>query len=250
MIKLKDNKDGLLELFDNENPIPKWKEYVENLNKEPIMKVIKEIINDIEPWKNYSYIKEIREERKRRLLYYRRNVEEIIEKLIESSDTDYLSINKIKQHLEIMILTKQEEEQREYLLDEGKNANILCLTVHKSKGLEFDTIIMPYCDEELTSTRKTGYVDLIVENQKKSGLKMKYTAGYKIVLGKKQGDSWLKELKSNLYENQIKNEKEYRKEEETRLLYVAMTRAIKNYIYFNNSSSNKKDTWQNLIKGV
>lgn len=250
MIKLKDNKDELLELFDIENPIPKWKEYVENLNKEPIMKVIKEIINDIEPWKNYSYIKEIREERKRRLLYYRRNVEEIIEKLIESSDTDYLSINKIKQHMEIMILTKQEEEQREYLLDEGKNANILCLTVHKSKGLEFDTIIMPYCDEELTSTRKTGYVDLIVENQNKSGLKMKYTAGYKIVLGKKQGDRWLKELKSTLYENQIENEKGYRKEEETRLLYVAMTRAIKNYIYFNNSSSDKKDTWQNLIKGV
>lgn len=249
IVKLKEDSKRLLELFYNDNPLPEWNNYLKNLTKDPIMKVLKSIINDAEPWKNYSLAGESREEQKRRLIYYKRNVEEIIEKLIEASDTDYLSINKIKRHLEIMILTKQEEEQREYLLDEGKNAEVLCLTVHKSKGLEFDTIIMPYCDEELTNARKTGYVDLIIENQDKSNLKMKYKVGYKIVLDKSAGNKYVKDLKNNLYENQIKDEKQYRKEEETRLLYVAMTRSIKKFIYFRNNASTKKDTWQNLIEG-
>lgn len=245
IIKSKENRDKLLNLFYSENPIPKWSKYLEDINKYPVMKVLKDIINDIKPWENYSYIEESREERQRRLIYYRRNLEEIIEKLIDSADTDYLSINKIKSHLEIMILTKQEEEQREYLFDEGKNAKVLCLTVHNSKGLEFDTVVMPYCDVELTSSRKTGYVDLIIENQNKADLNMKYKIGYKIFLDRKSGN-----LKNNLYESQIKNESQYRKEEETRLLYVVMTRAIKKFIYFNNNATEKNDTWQNLIEGI
>lgn len=74
---------------------------------------------------------------------------------------------------------------------------------------------------------------------------MKYKIGYKIFLDRKSGN-----LKNNLYESQIKNESQYRKEEETRLLYVVMTRAIKKFIYFNNNATEKNDTWQNLIEGI
>lgn len=250
LLNFKNKKDRILKLFDNNEVIPKWDKYLIRLRTEPIMKVLKDIIRDIKPWENYSNQEQLREERKRRLVYYRRNLEELLEKIIQFSNTDYLSINKIKKNLEVMILTKQEEEQREYVMDTTNEAHVVCMTVHKSKGLEFDTVIMPYCDMELTSARKIGYVDLIIENQNKTNLDMKYKIGYNIKLDKKTPKTHESYLKNDYYKGQSKTEKFYRKEEETRLLYVAMTRAVKNFIYLKNTDSETEDTWQNLIEGV
>ena len=55
-------------------------------------------------------------------------------------------------------------------------------------------------------------------------------------------------LQNNYYKEERKTEVEDRKREETRILYVAMTRAIKKFVYFEKKDV-KDITWQSLIKG-
>ena len=120
------------------------------------------------------------------------------------------------------------------------------MTVHKSKGLEFDVVIIPYCDLNIEDPKKKGYVDLITRKNK---------IGYYIQLPKITGASSNKLcnynsliIQNNYYMEERKTEIEDRKKEETRILYVAMTRAIQQMIYFDNSKVNNM-SWQKLIKG-
>jgi DNA helicase-2/ATP-dependent DNA helicase PcrA len=248
--KCKGKKEKLLKWFNTSKVLERWDEYVSEIKREPAMKVIKSIINDVKPWINYAGEAELDEEKRRRQVYYKRNLEEVLEKLISMTNTDYLSINKIQKTLEIMILTKQDEEQREYDSDYNKDEKIVCMTIHKAKGLEFHTVIMPYCQAELAGERKTGYVDLIVEGETEQGKDIKYNIGYKLTFRKaKRSGSVI--TKNNYYDNYLENERFYRKQEETRLLYVAMTRAIKRFFYFHQRKCREQDNWQALIsKGL
>ena len=149
-----------------------------------------------------------------------------------------------------MIITKQNEESRDtypYINEENnKESRILCMTVHKSKGLEFDVVIMPYCDKNIEDPKKKGYVDIITRKNK---------IGYYISIPKatsfnknKSGNYDLEVIQNNYYIEERKTEVEDRKKEETRILYVAMTRSIQKFIYFNNGET-KHMSWERLIKG-
>jgi ATP-dependent exoDNAse (exonuclease V) beta subunit len=236
------DKESLRLYFNSNKPIANWDTYIMNLRKEPVLKVLREIMLDVEPWKNYGVEVEIAKERKRRRIYYKRNLDEIFEKMLEVADTDYLTINKVQKFLEIMILTKRSEESREYYTSyEGSESNIVCMTVHKSKGLEYENVIMPYCNTDLSYTKKRGPVDIIVKNS---------TIGYSLLLDEAfTGKKYIR-IENDNYEDQKKNEVKYRLNEETRILYVAMTRAIKKFTYFKEKDLRIKATWQNLVEGV
>lgn len=248
--KRRNNKSELLRLFNDKYVISNWDEYISRLKVEPVMKVIRDIINSIKPWNNYGNKFENDLEKSININYYKINLEQIIEKIIASFDNDYLTINKLQQFLEIMIITKQSDNSRRELSsieDEDRIEPVIkCMTVHKSKGLEFDIVIMPYCSTNIADAKKKGYVDIITRENK---------VGYFIQLPKISGMTKNEEgtfnahiIQNNYYKDERKTEVEDRKKEETRILYVAMTRAKKQFIYFEKKDS-KNITWQSLIKG-
>lgn len=246
----RNHKKNLVNIFNEKYCIENWNEYIDRLKTEPIMKVIRDIIIKTKPWNNYASEFENEVSKIRNANYYKVNLEQLIEKIVTAYDNDYLTLNKLQRFLKIMIITKQNEESRgrNFNIDEENSTEprVQCMTVHKSKGLEFDVVIMPYCDLNIEDPKKKGYVDIITRKNK---------IGYYIQLPKITGATSNKVgqynnqiIQNNYYKEERKTEVEDRKKEETRILYVAMTRAIQKFIYFDNSQV-KHMSWQRIIKG-
>lgn len=246
-------KNKLLECivkdFYEEPPLNKWEESLDDLTKMPVLKVLRELVMANRPWVNIPQNIKDPISKKRYKRYYKRNLDLLFEKIISNSSLDYVTLNNIENFLEIMIYTGQEEESREILgIDEEQEKKIFCMTVHKAKGLEFDTVILPYTNNDLESEKKQGFIDLI-SNSSKSDLD--YKIGYKLKIDKNLNNNYPGKYHTEniIYEDLNDIERQHKLAEETRILYVAMTRAIKNLSYFYYSSGNEnKITWQKLIR--
>ena len=112
---------------------------------------------------------------------------------------------------------------------------VTIMTIHKSKGLEFDTVYLPMLD-------RRGASDVnVVKFHQQLGL------GVKAVLD--NGDT----VESSVL-LQIKNEdKELQKAEKQRQLYVAMTRAKNRLVMsgaFNEEKDSTADNWFNDLRGI
>ena len=237
------SKEEVKEYFYNNLPrsLSNWNEYIQRLRTEPVLKVLRDIVDEAKPWDIFSQkLDADGDDVDRYESYYIRNLDQLFEKLVLASNTDYLTINKLSDYLEVMILTRREEEARESYDIEKSNSKIICTTVHKSKGLEFDTIILPYCEFDISCAKAKGDVDLIYSDNK---------IGYRI-----KGNEYDRTAFENDLYNELKgNEFIDRKHEETRILYVALTRAIKKVIYFTDRNPNKRnhsDCWKKMIEEV
>lgn len=239
--KRKNNPKELMEFFYTENSIPNFKSYLDELKNEPVLYVLRNLLLKTNPWDNYASTNKLNEENQmKQVKYYKRNMDQLFEKLTTIGNQDYLTINKIEQFLRIMIMTKQKEENRESFQvdDRTQGKTIVCMTVHKSKGLEFETVLMPFVNKELDGLKKSGPIEVLINSSKQ--------VGYKLRLDDKLGKS--KYVKNNFYKEEEKVEKKLKVNEETRILYVAMTRAIKNFVYFFYENSSADNSWQLLIE--
>ena len=108
----RNDKKGLVNIFNEKYCIENWNEYIDRLKIEPIMKVIRDIISKTKPWNNYASEFENEIAKIRSINYYKVNLEQLIEKIVTTYDNDYLTLNKLEQFLKIMITTKQNEESR------------------------------------------------------------------------------------------------------------------------------------------
>lgn len=237
---LKYTEAELIEAFKKNPPIKKWGSYIKRLQDEPILKVLQDIIKDVAPEINFArkMTNDLDEERRYRR-YYIRNLNQVFEKLIVKSNTDYLTLSKVAKYLEVMVLTRQEEEARETYSGLDEYVDFICTTVHKSKGLEYDTVIMPYINFDISCKKPKGDVDVIYLN---------HQVGYYI-----KGENTRDIIQNDIYETYIKGEAEDRKKEETRILYVALTRAIRRVVclYVNTNQSPKiQYTWNNMIEVI
>ena len=157
------NKDKMIEYFNSISPIENWGSYIEKLKKEPIMKVLREIIFNVKPWIIYSS-RFNEEERKKEELYYKRNLEQLLENIINESSRDYITVEKLIESLRIKIFARVPSEIREKIvLDDGSNVSIQCLTIHKSKGLEYDTVILPFGERVINQSNPVGLVEVMVD---------------------------------------------------------------------------------------
>ena len=118
--------------------------------------------------------------------------------------------------------------------EETENSqSIQCITVHKSKGLEYGHVILPYCSFPIDKMKKAM---LHVSAEKQNG---RVTIGYRI-----------DQVDTGAFQNSNYNislETEERSREETRVLYVAMTRAIRSFSWIE-VANNRTMNWQNLIE--
>ena len=119
-----------------------------------------------------------------------------------------------------------------YPTDDMKG-KILALTVHKAKGLEFDCVIVPKTWEPFVKEKRDQ--EIAIESQ---------ASGPPKIVWKWRIDKLLIE---NATSDPIwKDEEEQQRKEETRLLYVALTRAVEHLVVFVKPSSSNGNTGQDL----
>jgi len=200
-----------------------WIRIVADTKVQPILMLLRNIYESTQPWHQYS---DIENEQK----FYMANYELVLEKIIKTYSVDYLTLNVIENSLHINILAKQEELARN-VEAETNDIRVICTTVHKAKGLEYGTVIMPYMGMDIASIQKAD-LDVYVENGK-------------LAYGIKIGEQEDKKYNSNYDVSQEQNE---RVKEESRVLYVALTRAIRNVVWMQDTKSRSKISWQNLME--
>lgn len=199
-----------------------WNGLVAYVQANPVLVVLKTIFETLQPWNKYS--EDLDKQR-----FYKSNYELLIEKIIKSYSVDYLTLTVIANSIQINILTKQQELARTTTEDET-GIKFLCTTVHKAKGLEYGTVILPF----------TGQA---IDNLKKANTDVNYS-GSKLAYSIKVDEN-KKDCNSN-YDSQ--EEIGQRICEEARILYVALTRAIRNCIWMKDTDKKSNMSWSKFLE--
>ncbi len=199
-----------------------WEGVLEEVYSQPILYALKRIFDALKPWLQFSNKNSEQE-------FYISNYEYLLERIVKFYRVDALTLTQISKYLEINIVTRQKELSRNMETnDEG--VHILCTTVHKSKGLEYGTVLLPYMNEDIGNIRK------IKLDASYSQSKLAYTVTF---------ENKIRERNSN-YNEDIERTEQI--SEESRILYVALTRAIRNCIWLNNIDSASQISWSTLME--
>lgn len=204
----------------------KWEYIVASLRTQPVLQAIRKVYSTLEPWKNFS-------DDPWKQHYYQLNVDLLFEQLINACNVDRLTINTLQEHLHNSIVSQVSVDSRTPSMDE-RDLAIQCITVHKSKGLEYGHVIMPFCSASINYIKKT---QLHVSTIKKGN---RYQIGYSMSIGG-TGET----VRNDYYDESVEQSEKAR--EEARVLYVAMTRAIRSFSWI--AIEGKQNlSWQNLIE--
>ncbi len=198
-----------------------WGELVNDARSQPILKVLHLIYEKTAPWNSFSKDESRRE-------YYRINYELVFEEITNYSRKNYLTLDAVNEMLHINIITGTEAKSRE-LNSDSKGIKVICTTVHKSKGLEYGVVILPNTDLELGKRIKNS-IDITFDGEK---------IGYCLTDEKKN------EICNQYYSSDA--EIMENRMEESRILYVAMTRAINKFVWYSRSDSSEL-TWGSMLK--
>lgn len=224
----------------------KWDSYMDSVNSNNILVLIDKIIKELDPVKKY-YLKTLHEAKKNQKEYkkiayiktleYKINLEYLIYLLKEKFSENITTIFQIENFLKIKISTDDTVDTRK---TEYENQYLQCLTVHKAKGLEYDYVVIHNLTKKFIVANKE--VDVILRKEEDNVM-----VGYKVLMGKNDD-----EYNNNLYFKYLSDENEEIIGEETRLLYVAMTRC-KSALYLNIdndiAANTKINTWKSLVLG-
>lgn len=221
-----------------------WNKFREVLSKENPLVLIDKIIEACNPVKHYyeskiieciKHFKNYKEIAYVSALDYKINLEHLVYLLKKNFSENITSIYQIQEFLSVKISTDNEEDIRT-LEEKYERKFIKCLTVHKSKGLEFDYVVIPKLTSQFIRKRD---IEIILRGKDDA-----IDLGYRINLEDN-------EYKNNYFSEYLKDEKSEIIGEETRLFYVAATRCKKK-LYLNtgdltgNASIN---SWASLIAG-
>ena len=199
-----------------------WQELVEETYTCPVLYVIKQVYDALAPWKQYS-------RNSYEQTHYMVNYEYLIEKAIKFFYMNTPTLNQLTEFLRINIVTGQQQLSRETGIDDA-GIHLLCTTIHKSKGLEYGTVVLPYTDEDISDIRKVK----LDANYSKS--KLAYTI---------QFENKVKEYNTH-YSAEAESIEQI--SEESRILYVALTRAIRNCVWIKNLDRNPAISWGSLLE--
>lgn len=197
-----------------------WSQLVYEIQSKPVLMILRKIYDATKPWKTYSF-----DEAKQ--VHYRTNYDLVFEELSKENRYSFLTLDSINESLHILINMGSEKTSRS-VTDGGNYVKVVCTTVHKSKGLEYDTVIMPITNDKIDTMHRNGLDITFVDGK----------VGYCISV---DGESLTNEY---FYTDDEIREIEM---EEARILYVALTRAINKFYWFNKIDANG-NTWGKLLE--
>lgn len=225
--------DSLMHSPNAEEEWKDWNTIVQYLRTMPILQVIRKIYRILMPWGNYAgYNSKWNNygSAKWKQDNYRLNVDLLLEELINTANMDSLTINSLVDILTANVVNAKNVDSR--IPDiKGQDYVIKCVTVHKSKGLEYGAVILPYCSAAIDIMKRSRVNVSVVDN---GGIKV----GYQI---KTDNDTY----QNDFFDESMETSERMR--EETRILYVAMTRAIRDFSWIA-LEGKKHICWQNLIQ--
>ena len=127
-----------------------------------------------------------------------------------------------------------EEELSGKSIPSSETDGIRVLTIHKSKGLQFHTVLIPFCDWTL---EKDGKHELLMWN--KSVEQPPFNALDIVPM------NYGKQMRDSLYQADYEKERLQLWVDNLNLLYVAVTRAEKNLLMWSKASSSKEKSKKN-----
>lgn len=198
-----------------------WQELVSEVQKKPTLQILRKIYEATKPWKSYSSDLDNQ-------TYYRINYELVFEELSRINKRSFLTLESINESL-FLSITKDMEAKSRNLVESDDRIRVKCVTVHASKGLEYDTVILPFTSFKIDDI-KNDSIEISYENNK---------VGYCFTFKHKKFSN---EYFDTTYEiEQIIKE-------EARILYVALTRAINKFIWFGNEKI-ERISWEKMLEG-
>lgn len=230
-----------------------WHKYQREFRLRPVLSVIREILEQEHVVENYIALDKNRmrgtdfteaKKNKQALIdakSYRLNLDKLMEMIEQRMDGQFATIYDLYAYLSLMIATNREEMEPDPELV-NDYTSVYIMTVHKSKGLEFDTVILPSMSAPLDPPDKTT----IMTDGEKLAWYVKKDPGERVnsqmitisnprAMTKSQ---WYDELREDFVRKTA--------EEETRILYVAMTRAVNRLIMLVNDWHH--NDWSGLIR--
>lgn len=219
-----------------------WQEYQREFRLRPVLSVIKDIVEKESVIKNYiamdkvhMYGDEWTEAKKNKQALidaksYQKNLDKLMEMIQQRMDGEFATLYDLYVYLTLMIATNREEMEPDIdMVDDYTSVYIM--TVHKSKGLEYDTVIMPAMNGNLIPRENTT----ILADKKKVAWY------YNRNVNEQMKSAWYQELRKEAVRKGVA--------EETRMLYVAMTRAVNNLVLLVNNWDTY-ESWSSLIRRV
>ena len=249
--------DNLISYLDRFLDQTSWKKYHKELRLRPVLAVLKEMADEdalIDRFIMNSKAKMKAQgwEENRcnaatfsAAIQYQANLEKLLELLERNLGREKVSVFDVYSFLKLKIATDRSETEAEVVTNAEQSQNlyrtILCMTVHKAKGLEFDTIIIPFTNQNFPVWDQT---EIIIDPVGRR-------VGWNYAGEKERGNRRQKypAMRNNYYTELKKINAESAKKEETRILYVAMTRAIHNLICVV-PDAKSDNTWASLIEKV
>jgi superfamily I DNA/RNA helicase len=222
LLEAKGQKDALLTLLKHNPPHPKWAALVELTRQEPILSVIRQAIDLMDPVQR-CYDRELARLQAEKsgvdaakleaqaqavAIRYRLNLERILELAHETFQEEFATLYGLGSWLELQRAVNRDEDEPPLPAD-AERGRIYCVTVHGSKGDEFHTVIIPFTDKRFRTIRS----ELLLKEE--NGL---WKAGW---LLKVKGKAT---CKNSYHDGHSDSEEIEALREETRLLYVALTR--------------------------
>ena len=252
MERLCGDYENLVDYMDHFLNQTSWKRYHKQLRLKPVMSVFKDMMDEESIIDNYIALNKAKRQAEgweearinadtfTRARQYQANLEKLMEVLQNNLGGDKVSLYDVYNFLKLNIATNRSEGEAK-VQSKDDYTSVLCMTVHKSKGLEFDTVIVPYTAENFGSWVQT---ELLVDPiEKKVGW---YYTGDKEKLKRRYK---YPPMKNTYYDEIQAAEAERGRLEGVRVLYVGMTRAIDTLICIVEESKNPM-SWAKLIEEV
>ena len=252
MEQLHGDYDKLVAYLDHYLDQTSWKHYHKELRLRPVMSVFKDMIDNgfiidyfiansktrkrANGWEENRCLAATLTEARQ----YQANLEKLMELLQRNLGGEKVSLYDIYQFLNLNIATNR-TEQEAVVQSADDYRSVLCMTVHKSKGLEFDTIILPYTNRTFSTKEQTEIlVDPVscqvgwyfTDSNRRETRQKKYN-----------------EMQNDLYDELKEKDIQAEIREECRILYVAMTRAIDSLICIVPEPRNDR-TWAFLLSAL